>query len=135
MSVKIRLRRTGAKKRPYYRFVVADSRSPRDGRFIEILGYYQPIFEPAIVSLKEEKVYQWLKKGAQPTETVRSLFRRVGLLKKWEMLKRGEDISEITLKTELVGKKKLKGKAKQKALSQKQETVSESTEEKDKSSE
>ena len=115
MSVKIRLRRMGAKNRPFYRLVVADSRFPRDGRFIEALGNYQPIFNPARVSFKEDKVYEWLNKGALPSETVRSLFRRVGLLKKWELMKKGEDVSAVAIKTELLGKKKLKGKAKKAA--------------------
>ncbi len=119
MSVKIRLRRTGAKKRPYYRIVVADSRTARNGRFIEIIGNYQPIFKPALVNIQEEKVYEWLKVGAQPTPTVNSLFRKIGLLQKWDLLKRGEDVSAITLKTEIKEIDKLKGKAKAKAAAAK----------------
>jgi small subunit ribosomal protein S16 len=72
--VKIRLRRIGAKKQPTYRFVVADARAPRDGRFIEILGHYNPRTEPRTVEVDEEKARQWLAKGAQPSETVRRHF-------------------------------------------------------------
>lgn len=82
--VKIRLRRVGSKHRPIYRVVVADSRSPRDGRFIEIIGHYNPLTEPATVDINEEKALQWLSCGAQPTDTVRSLLRRLGILDKFE---------------------------------------------------
>jgi len=70
MAVKIRLNRMGAKKNPFYRIVVADSRAPRDGRFIEILGNYDPSQQPAVVNIDEEKAIDWMKKGAQPTDTV-----------------------------------------------------------------
>ncbi len=90
MSVKIRLNRMGAKKNPFYRVVVADSRSPRDGRFIEILGHYDSTKNPAIVQIDEDKAIDWLKKGAQPTDTVRTLFSRTGILKKWDELKRAK---------------------------------------------
>ena len=73
MAVKMRLRRMGAKKAPFYRIVVADSRSPRDGKFIEEIGYYNPLTEPVEVKVNEEKVSQWLSNGAQPTETVKRL--------------------------------------------------------------
>ena len=76
MAVKIRLARHGAKKRPYYRIVVADSRCPRDGKFIEEVGRYNPCTEPAMVTFDMEKVDQWLKNGAQPTDTVASLIKR-----------------------------------------------------------
>lgn len=79
--VKIRLRRMGAKKAPFYRIVVADSRYPRDGRFIEELGYYNPMTEPAVVKVDEEKVAKWLQNGAQPTETVKALLTKNGLIK------------------------------------------------------
>ena len=88
MAVKIRLNRMGAKKNPFYRIVVADSRAPRDGRFIEILGNYDSTKEPAIVNVDEEKVLDWMNKGAQPTDTVKSLFSKAGILKKWDELKR-----------------------------------------------
>ena len=80
--VKIRLRRMGAKKQPTYRFVVADARSPRDGRFIEILGHYNPRTEPKTVVLNDEKVKEWLSKGAQPSETVRRLLAERGLVER-----------------------------------------------------
>jgi small subunit ribosomal protein S16 len=82
MAVKIRLKRIGAKKAPFYRLVVADSRAPRDGRFIEEIGYYNPLTEPATVKIDTEKAQKWLSTGAQPSETVRSLFRRQGILTK-----------------------------------------------------
>lgn len=75
MAVKIRLKRTGKKKQPHYRVVVADSRSPRDGRFIEEIGYYNPRVEPAEVRIDLEKANDWISKGAQPTETVRKLLK------------------------------------------------------------
>ncbi len=74
MAVKIRLRRMGAKKAPFYRVVVADSRAPRNGRFIEEIGYYNPLTEPVEVKFNEEKATEWLKKGAQPTDVVKRLF-------------------------------------------------------------
>ena len=76
MAVKIRLARHGAKKRPYYRIVVADSRCPRDGKFIEEVGRYNPCTEPAMVKFDMDKVDQWIKNGAQPTDTVASLLKR-----------------------------------------------------------
>lgn len=79
--VKIRLRRMGAKKRPFYRLVVADSRSPRDGRFIEQLGVYDPLTEPATVEIDAERVREWMSKGAQPSDAARILLRQEGLIK------------------------------------------------------
>ena len=78
--VKIRLRRMGAKKRPFYRLVVADARSPRDGRFIEQLGIYDPLTSPATIRIDGEKVHAWLSKGAQPSDAARSLLQREGIL-------------------------------------------------------
>ncbi|MDD6800043.1 MAG: 30S ribosomal protein S16 [Firmicutes bacterium] len=80
MAVKIRLRRMGAKKAPFYRIVVADSRSPRDGRFIEEIGYYNPLTDPADVNINAEKATQWLKNGAQPTETVKALLKKQSII-------------------------------------------------------
>ena len=80
--VKIRLRRMGAKKQPTYRFVVADSRSPRDGRFLEILGHYNPRTEPKTLEVDAEKAKAWLAKGAQPTLTVRRLFAEKGIMER-----------------------------------------------------
>ncbi|NQU04196.1 MAG: 30S ribosomal protein S16 [Syntrophaceae bacterium] len=80
MAARIRLARMGAKKRPYYRIVVADSESPRDGRFIEIIGNYDPKTDPAVVHVKEDRASDWLSKGAKPTETVLSLFKKKGII-------------------------------------------------------
>ena len=79
MAVKIRLRRMGAKKSPFYRIVVADSRYPRDGRFIEEIGYYNPLEEPAGVKVDVEKAQKWIANGAQPTDTVKDLLKRAGV--------------------------------------------------------
>ena len=80
MAVKIRLRRMGAKKAPFYRIVVADSRSPRDGRFIEEIGTYNPMTETATVTVDAEKAKKWIANGAQPTETVRALLKKSGVI-------------------------------------------------------
>ena len=80
MAVKIRLRRMGAKKAPFYRVVVADSRYPRDGRFIEEIGYVNPLTDPATVEIDADKAKDWLAKGAQPTETVKSLLKKSGIV-------------------------------------------------------
>ena len=83
MAVKIRLTRMGAKKNPFYRIVVADSRSPRDGRFIEILGNYDSTKEPAVINVDEEKAIDWMSKGAQPTDTVKNLLSKQGIMAKF----------------------------------------------------
>lgn len=88
MAVKIRLRRMGAKKNPFYRVVVADSRYPRDGRFIEEIGTYNPLTDPADVKIDEEKAISWLKNGAQPTDTVRLLLKNTGIMDKFEQAKK-----------------------------------------------
>ncbi|MDQ0337531.1 small subunit ribosomal protein S16 [Caldalkalibacillus uzonensis] len=87
MAVKIRLKRMGAKKKPFYRVVVADSRSPRDGRFIEEIGTYNPVSQPAEVKIDEEKALKWLQNGAKPSDTVRSLLSKAGVLAKFHELK------------------------------------------------
>ena len=87
MSVKIRLKRMGSKKRPFYRIVVADSRSPRDGRFIETVGTYNPLTDPETVTLKAENVMNWLNNGAQPSDTVRNILSRNGVMKKFHEAK------------------------------------------------
>jgi len=79
MAVKIRLRRMGAKKAPFYRVVVADSRYPRDGRFIEEIGYYDPTKDPSVINIDGEKAQQWIKNGAQPTDTVKKLLKIKGI--------------------------------------------------------
>ena len=80
MAVKIRLRRMGAKKAPFYRIIVADSRSPRDGKCIEEIGYFDPMKEPAVVKIDAEKAAQWIKNGAQPTDTVKTLLKQNGII-------------------------------------------------------
>ena len=80
MAVKIRLRRMGAKTAPFYRIVVADSRFPRDGRFIEEIGYYNPMEEPSVVKVDAEKAKKWIANGAQPTDTVKDLFKKHGVI-------------------------------------------------------
>ncbi len=82
MSVKIRLSRKGSKKKPFYRIVVADIEAPRDGRFLEVVGTYDPLKDPALVTLKEERIMYWMGEGAQPTDTVRSLFKKEGIFAK-----------------------------------------------------
>ncbi len=119
MPVTIRLRRMGSNKRAFYRFAVTDSRMPRNGRFIEFVGHYQPLFKPATVELKEEKVLDWLNKGAQMSDTVASIFRNIGLLRKWEALKRGEDVSTLNIAKQLPQReRKKKRKAKDKTVAE-----------------
>ncbi|MFH1775222.1 MAG: 30S ribosomal protein S16 [Chloroflexota bacterium] len=84
--VKIRLRRTGAKKRPSYRVVVADGRAPRDGAFIDIIGHFDPLTDPETVVINEEKAVDWLRKGAQPTATVARLLSNLGIMKKFKTI-------------------------------------------------
>ncbi|MBS4750094.1 30S ribosomal protein S16 [Granulicatella sp. zg-ZJ] len=90
MAVKIRLKRMGSKKAPFYRIVVADSRSPRDGRIIEKVGTYNPLTEPATVTVDEELALKWLGNGAQPTDTVRNLLSKAGVLKKFHESKQAK---------------------------------------------
>ena len=88
--LKIRLTRLGAKKAPFYRIVAADSRAPRDGRFIEMLGTYNPCTNPAQVTIKEEEVLKWLNNGAQPSDTVKNLLSKEGIIKKFADSKSGK---------------------------------------------
>lgn len=90
MSVKIRLKRMGQNKKPFYRVVVADSRSPRDGKFIEEIGTYNPLKNPAEFTIKDERAVEWLKTGAQPTETVKALLKKHGLYEKLAEGKKAE---------------------------------------------
>ena len=89
MAVRIRLMRMGAKKRPFYRIVVAHAASPRDGRFIEQVGYYDPLTEPSTIKVDVEKVAKWLKNGAQPTDSAAQLFRRAGVADQIQAAKSG----------------------------------------------
>jgi small subunit ribosomal protein S16 len=88
MAVKIRMKRMGSKKQPFYRLVVADSRSPRDGRIIEQVGHYNPMNEEKTLKIEEEKILKWLNTGAQPTETVKRLLKAEGVLEKFEASKK-----------------------------------------------
>jgi len=116
LAVHIRLRRMGAKKRPYYRIVAADSRRARDGRFLETLGTYNPITKPAEVSVAEDKLIKWLDQGATPSDTVSSLLTQIGFTEKYQKAKRGEDVSEIALKTVITERKKKTRKMKKAAV-------------------
>ena len=90
MAVKIRLKRMGAKKAPFYRVIVADSRSPRDGRFIDTIGTYNPLTTPAEIKLNEESAIKWLNNCAIPTDTVKNLFSKAGIMEKYHNLKQGK---------------------------------------------
>lgn len=116
MAVHIRLRRMGTKKRPFYRIIAADSRRARDGRFLEILGTYNPITKPAIVTVHEEKLSKWLDEGAIASDTVGSLLTQIGFREKYEKAKRGVDVSEIVLKTVIKERPKKTRKMKKAAL-------------------
>lgn len=90
MAVKLRLMRMGAKKRPFYRIVAADSRYPRDGKFIEVVGTYNPVDENNSLKVDEEKAIKWLNTGAQPTDTVRNLFSKAGVMEKFHTVRQGK---------------------------------------------
>ena len=135
MAVKLRLRRMGKKKRPFYRIVAADSRAPRDGRFIELVGTYDPISKPMNIELQEDRVMYWLQNGAQPTDTVKNLFQKKGVWLKWHLQKSGADEAKIAaelgkfellqkekearLEAKAEEKKRLKAEAKQKEAEEK----------------
>ena len=93
--VKIRLRRTGAKKKPHYRVVIADARAPRDGRFIEIVGHYNPRTDPVTFNVQEDRVLYWLSVGAQPTDPVKRLLENMGTLDKFAKLKEGAELEDL----------------------------------------
>jgi small subunit ribosomal protein S16 len=95
LAVRLRLRRVGKKKMPVYHIVAADSRTARSGKFLEIIGRYDPLQHPLQVSTKDDRVFYWLKVGALPTDTVRSLFQRTGLWLKWGLMKKGSDEATI----------------------------------------
>ena len=98
--VKIRLKRTGRKKLPFYQIVAADSRAPRDGKFLEIVGHYQPTAKPHAVTIKKDRVSYWMQTGAQPTDTVRSLIRSTGLLHELRLRSLGRSEADITAEME-----------------------------------
>lgn len=93
--VRLRLRRVGLKRQPSYRLVAADKESPRDGRFLEILGSYNPRTEPFTFQVNEERIYHWLKNGAQPSDSVMKLFNSVGLMKRYERVQAGEPLEDV----------------------------------------
>ena len=93
--VRIRLRRVGMKGQPSYRIVVADEESPRDGRFLENLGFYNPRTEPSTLEISEDRVYDWMSKGAQPSESVEQLFRSAGVLDRFARFKAGEKVEDL----------------------------------------
>ena len=90
MAVKIRLKRMGSNKKPFYRIVVADSRAPRDGKFIEEIGFYNPVSQPKQVKINDEKAVKWLSNGAQPTDTVKDILSKAGVMKKFHDEKQGK---------------------------------------------
>jgi small subunit ribosomal protein S16 len=93
--VRLRLRRVGRKKQPSYRLVAADKESPRDGRFLEVVGFYNPRTEPSTIRLKEDRIFDWLSKGAQPSDSVESLFRQMGTRDRYDRFKAGEAIEKL----------------------------------------
>ena len=118
MAVHIRLRRMGAKKRPFYRIVAADSRRSRDGRFLEVLGTYNPITRPAEVMVHEDKLAKWLDEGAVPSDTVSSLLTQIGFVEKYHKAKAGADVSEIEVRKTIKERKKKTRKMKKAAVAQ-----------------
>ena len=100
--VRIRLRRVGLRHQPSYRIVVADKESPRDGRFLEIIGFYNPRTEPFTFEVKEDRVYDWMMKGAQPSESLAKLFRSVGLLDRFARFKAGEPAETLLTEAKAV---------------------------------
>jgi small subunit ribosomal protein S16 len=99
LAVRLRLRRIGKKKMPMYQIVAADSRAARDGKFLEVVGRYEPLQQPLLIETKEQRVMYWLKVGARPTDTVRSLLQRNGSWLKWSLIKKGVD--EVTIAGEM----------------------------------
>lgn len=106
MAVKLRLRRMGKKKQPIYKMVAADSRSPRDGKFLEAVGFYNPLTSPHTLELKEDRILYWLNVGAQPTHTVKSLLRQKGITLKKELMSKG--LEEEKINSELENWQKMK---------------------------
>ncbi len=106
MAVHIRMRRIGRRNRPYYRIVAADHRRAREGKFLEILGTYDPVVKPALVKLFEDRLSHWLNEGAEPSDTVRTLLRQVGFTPKYLKAKKGEDVSTVEVKTTIKERRK-----------------------------
>lgn len=116
MSVSIRLVRMGKKRQAYYRIVSADSRRSRDGRFLEIVGTYNPITKPALIKIHEDKMTKWLDEGAQPSDTVKSLLTQVGFTDKYLKAKKGEDVSGLEIRSTITERKKKTRQMKKAAL-------------------
>lgn len=102
--VRIRLRRVGAKGQPSYRIVAADKESPRDGRFLEILGFYNPRTDPATIQLKEDRIYEWMTNGAQPSDSVEQVLRSAGYFERYERFKQGESVEVLMQEAEAAEK-------------------------------
>lgn len=117
MAVKLRLRRMGKKKQPIYKVVAADARAPRDGKFLEMIGLYNPLTNPHTVDINEERAMYWLNVGAQPTDTVKSLFRQKGIILKRELIRKG--LSEDKIQAEIESWEKLKEAKANSAVSKK----------------
>lgn len=98
--VRIRLRRIGLKGQPTYRIVAADSESPRDGRFLEILGFYNPRTQPATIHIKEDRAFHWMKNGALPSDSVEQVFKAAGVMERWERFKKGESMETLLKEAE-----------------------------------
>lgn len=114
--VRIRLRRTGLRNQPSYRIVAAEKESPRDGRFLEILGFYNPRTEPFTIKVKEDRIYHWLSKGAQPSDSVQKLFSNIGLMDRYSRYKEGESIDKLLKESEeMLAARKVQQKDKSKA--------------------
>ena len=128
MAVHIRLKRMGKKKRPFYRIVAADSRRARDGRFLEVLGTYNPIERPAVISVNEDRLSYWLGEGAETSDTVGSLLTQVGFIAKYETAKAGGDVSEMVLKTTITERKKKTRKVKKAIIAKAQAAEAEAEE-------
>ena len=99
--VRLRLRRVGRKKQPSYRLIAADRESPRDGKFLEICGFYNPRTEPSTIQFKEDRIYHWMSKGAQPSDSVDKLFKTIGLWERYERFKAGEDVEKLVEEAKL----------------------------------
>jgi len=112
LAVKIRMRRLGKKKRAFFRMVAIDSRMSRDGRFLEILGHYNPIEKPATIKVFEDRLVYWLNQGAEMSSTVKTLMAQIGFTQKYELLKKGEDVSEISIKNQITERPKKRKKTK-----------------------
>lgn len=123
MSVKIRLKRMGSKKRPFYRIIATDSRMPRDGRFIETVGFYNPLPDPPVINVKEDLLFKWFERGAKPTANTASLLRSVGYMQKWELMKQG--LSGEVLEQRVIAIRSQRATAAVKKQAKKKEALSE----------